>query len=159
VTSAAVVEQLGRRLAGYRGLPPLDEAEEYLLRHMLVAARLLPGQTERYRALRRRWEAEGTSEALRADALEAAGDIAALLQGARRERGLAIELRETPLKPTQLFGAFSQILYSLVLLTGTDPDEAGLSMTEEDLEVLLVMKSLRDWLDPEAELMRGFIVA
>jgi hypothetical protein len=158
VTSLAVVEQLSRGVAGHRDLPSHDAAEESLLRHMYVGATLLPGQAERYRALRRRWEAEGTSAALRAEALEAAGDVAAVLQGARRERGLAVSLRETPLKPTQLFGAYAQLLYSLVLLTGTDPDEAGFSMTEEDLEVLLAMRSLRAWLDPESELMRGFVL-
>jgi hypothetical protein len=158
VTSALIVEQLDRRLAGHRDLPPLDEAEEYLLRHMLVGARLLPGAAARYRALRGRWESEGTSEALRAEALDAAGDIAAVLQGARRERERALALRATPLKPTQLLGALSQIFDSLVLLTSTDAAEAGLSLSADQLDVLLAMKSLQVWLDPESSVLQGFVL-
>jgi hypothetical protein len=157
MTSALIVEQLNRPIAGHRDRPPLDGAEEHLLRHMLVGARLLPGATERYRALRARWEADGTSAGLRAEALDAAGDIAAVLQGARRDRELALRLRETPLKPTQLLAALDQVFYSLVLLTSADAAEAGQSMTADELDVLLAMKGLRSWLDPESAVMRGFV--
>jgi hypothetical protein len=45
-----------------------------------------------------------------------------------------------------------------VLLTGTDPEEAGYAMTEGDLDGLLAMRSRRAWLDPESPLMQGFIL-
>jgi hypothetical protein len=159
MTSAGVVERLGRRVAGHRALPQLGEADEPLLRHMYVGAALLPSQVVRYRVLRERWEDDGTSAELRAEALEAAGDLAAVLQGARRERPRAIALRQTPLKSTQLFAALEQIFYSLVLLTAPEADLAGLSMREEELDGVIAMPSLQAWLDPESAVRQGFVLA
>ena len=59
MTSATVLQQLDHRLERFGDLPELNDAEEHLLRHMLVGAALLPGHAERYRALRRRWERTG----------------------------------------------------------------------------------------------------
>ena len=56
-------------------------------------------------------------------------------------------------------GALAQVFHGLVLLTSADAREAGLSMTVDDLDVVLAMRSLQVWLDPESPVMRSFIVA
>jgi hypothetical protein len=155
MTSAAVLEQLSRPLERFGDLPELNDAEEHLMRHMLVGAALLPGHAERFRALRRRWDAEGPSDELRADALDAAGDLGAVLQGAAREEALAVGLADTALAPTRLLGALEQLFYSLVILTETETDDVRVAMSSDELDDLLAMPGLEDWLDPESALRRG----
>lgn len=154
MTSAFVVERLGRRLEGFDDLPEPDDDVECLLRHLLVGAAILPGHSERYRRLRRQLEDEGTSDGLRAAALEAAGDLAAVLQGAARQNASAVALADMGLRPLELLGALGQLFASFVVLTAPEPDDAGTSMTADELDDLLATPGLEDWLDPESAVGR-----
>lgn len=154
MTSAAVVEQLGRSLEGFGDLPELTDVEERLLRHLLVGARLLPGHAERYRGLRRRFDEAGFSDALRDDALDAAGDLAAVLQGARAEHPAAVVLDETDLSPLPVFSALEQVFYSLILLTDPQGDLGRGALRLDQLDDLLALPRLQDWLVPESALRR-----
>jgi hypothetical protein len=154
VTSTSVIEQLSRPAEPFRK-PEVNAAFGPLLRHVLVAATLLPGHAERYRALRQRWERDGTSDALRADALDAAGDLAAVLQGARREHRFR-RMTTRRHDPSHLFGVLAQVFYSFVLLTATDAEAAGLSLEPQELDALLATRNVRDWLDPDSFLRKSF---
>jgi hypothetical protein len=154
MTSAAVVEQLSRRVEGLGDLPELTAVEERLMRHLLVGAALLPAAAERYRGLRRRFDENGSDAALQAEALDAAGDIAAVLQGARDEHAAAVVLDETELSPLPVLSALEQVFYSLVLLTDQTGDAARLAMSADELDELLALPRLQDWLDPESALRR-----
>jgi hypothetical protein len=136
---------------------PLTDTEEELLRYLSVGAALLPEAAERYRALSRRFDADGSSPQLGEEALEAAGDLTAVLGRARRHHPLYVALDErTDFSPLIVFAALEQIFHSLVLLTEPEGDEFFLEprMTEHELDELLAIDTLQDYLDPEGALAR-----
>lgn len=134
-------------------LPPLNEVEEWVIRHLQVGALLLPEVAGRYRELRARRLADGVG-AVAAEALDAAGDLAAVVQGAQRQEAAVVVLGETELETSTVFGALEQILHSLLMLTSPVDEELDFALAEDELDDLLAMPGLEDYLDPEGAIAR-----
>src|SRR4051812_39355491 len=92
VTDPRIQEMLAQRFDA--GELPMNDTEEELLRYLSIAAALLPDAAERYKAVSQRFDAEGSSPELRAEALEAAADLAAVLGRAGRHHLLYVVLDE-----------------------------------------------------------------
>lgn len=135
-------------LAEGSGAPEELTAEErFLLDRFAAVAALLLGRRAHYRALWERHRDEGPSAGVAQVALEAAGDIAVVMQSLRRRQGLLLALRESPINPAYATGALDQIFFSLTLLTGASQDvESEAALTPEALDELLELPKLRDWL-------------
>jgi hypothetical protein len=156
VTDPRLHEMLAQRLEPDPAVP-MNETEEELLRYLSVAAALLPQAAERYKALSARLDAEGTSPELRAEALDAAGDLAVVLQSAHRHHVLYVVLDDrTDLAPLRMLTALDDLFHSLVLLTEPTADEfiVKARLTPEAVDAHLEFAELRDYLDPDAAMAR-----
>lgn len=109
---------------------------------------LLAHHGELYSELHRRLRDEGPSEELDALAVEAAVDIALLMQSLRREREILHAAFEMPVSPLVASLELDDLFRSFVLLTGRDDvermaarDPDGILVTFEQLE------PLREWLE------------
>lgn len=142
MTDPRVREELDAPLKEQFGMS-LGAVEEELYQAMAVGGAILPRSIERYRELAER---RRQHEDVAAEALDAAGDLAAVLQVARRHQSALAVLNATELKTAQLFGTLDQVYDSLVLLT--DPDTADAGLGDDDLEALLAMPALQEWLAP-----------
>lgn len=156
MTDPRIHEMLARRFDP--GELPMNETEEELLRYLSVAAALLPDAAERYKAVSQRFDAEGPSPELRAEALEAAADLAAVLGRAGRHHLLYVVLDErTDLAPGLLFRTLEQIFDSLMLLTEPDPEDdffTGTRLSIQAVDDHLELDELRDYLEPETAMAR-----
>lgn len=155
MTDPRVHEMLAEPFGGSDDLK-LNAVEEELMRALTVAGALLSRSVERYRELSARLRREGTSEELRAEALEAAGDLAVALGATDRHNAYFVALDETALRPLTLLSVLGELFHSMVLLTDPEADEffVGARLTDEELDALLDADDMQDWLQPETALAR-----
>jgi hypothetical protein len=110
-------------------------------------AALFTHHAELYRHLLDRYRREGWSPDIEAIALDAAGNLATLMQSLRRREDVlvAMELAPNIVPPPMII--IDQLLFSFVLLTEPDEDdnEAGL-LSEEALSELLANNAVQSWL-------------
>ncbi|MDQ6775096.1 MAG: hypothetical protein M3071_02500 [Actinomycetota bacterium] len=115
-------------------------------------AALVPHHAELYRHLLARYRREGWSPDIEAIALDAAGNLATLMQSFRRREDLLIAMEVAPnIEPPPMI-IIDQLLFSFVLLTKPDADDnaEGL-LSEEALSELLANDAVQLWLkDVEA---------
>jgi hypothetical protein len=110
-------------------------------------AALFTHHAELYRHLLARYRREGWSPDIEAIALDAAGNLATLMQSFRRREDIlvAMELAPDIVMPPMII--IDQLLFSFVLLTAPDENdnEAGL-LSEEALSELLANNAVQSWL-------------
>ena len=120
-------------------------------------AALLPHQAELYRHLLARYQRDGWSPDIGAIALDAAGNLATVMQSFRRREDLLMAMEAAPniVPPPMII--IDQLLFSFVLLTKPDAEDnaAGL-LSEEALSELLANNAVQSWLkDAEAPQVGG----
>lgn len=132
---------------------PVNDAEVELLRYLAVAALVFKPTAERYKALSARFDDDGPSPGLRADALDAAGDLAAVLQAVhRRHERCGVLDDRTGLSPLAMLGGLDEVFNSLMLMTELDPEDDFFSSTRlapEMVDDLLSFDEFDDYLDPD----------
>jgi hypothetical protein len=110
-------------------------------------AALFTHHAELYRHLLDRYRREGSSPDIAAIALDAAGNLATVMQSFRRREDLLAAMRDAPniVMPPMII--IDQLLFSFVLLTEPDENdnEAGL-LSEEALSELLANNAVQSWL-------------
>jgi hypothetical protein len=98
----------------------MPEDVRYLLDHLATAAALLADSVDAYEGLRARRDAGEDVELIRAEAVDHAERIAAVLQSLGRRRDLAVAAQDTPLNPTSALAVLDQVFCSLCLLAADD---------------------------------------
>jgi hypothetical protein len=119
----------------------------FLASRQAALAALFLDHAQRYRDLLTRHRAEGTSSALRAAALDAAGNLALVLQQLRRRDDLqAVLVAAEHHEPAPLY-AIDQLQFSLLLLSGpASEDDLMACLSPAGLDGLLASHHVRDWL-------------
>jgi hypothetical protein len=149
MTDPRIHEWMAEPLREQFGMP-LNPVEEDILHAMTVGGAILPSVVERYRDIAARRREHGTHDAVRREALEAAGDLAAVLQVARRHQPQLAVLGDTELKSSHLFQMLEHLYDSFVLLTDPEfSDETDVTLSDEDLVVMLSLPRLQEWLEPK----------
>ena len=128
---------------------PHDAA--FLIGHHAAAAFLLAALTRTYPELLQRLEVEGPTAHLEAEALDAAGTLATVLQSLRTREDLLQGVEQgyadgavLPVPMTVL----DQLFHSLVLLTeGSTEDDRRSALTVKELEELMNTRRVRTWVD------------
>jgi hypothetical protein len=130
-----------RRVLLANELPPGDDGPEVpgglrpeafsLMTRYWALVTLLAYRGELYPRLLHRYRDHGPSPEIDRSAVEAAVDIAAVMQSVRRERELLSAARETALDPGVANKLLDDLFFSFVLLTSHDEDEA-LALVDED---------------------------
>jgi hypothetical protein len=130
------------------GRPPeLSPEAAFLAARQAAAAVLLQRDRELYPELLRRYHDEGPSAELSELALEAAGDLATVLQSLRSRQDLIEALEQHPQVTAPPLVLFDQLQYSYLLLTdgATEEQREGV-LTPRALDELLNSKRITDWL-------------
>jgi hypothetical protein len=149
MTDPQIHEMLAEPLEERVGMP-LTSVERELLQAITVGGAMLPLYADRYRELAARRREEGGSDELRADALDAAGTLAAVLGVARKYQPHIVVLDETELKSGKLFTTLEQIYDSLLLLTDPEFDEeTDVSLTDDDVDVFLSLPDVQEYVNPQ----------
>ena len=149
MTDPRIHEMMAEPLREQFGMP-LTPVEEEILHAITVGGAILPSVVERYRDLSARRREHGTDDGVRHDALDATGDLAAVLQPARRHQPQLAVLNDTALKTSHLFAMLEQLYDSVVILT--DPelnDETDVGLTDEDVEVMLLLPEVQEYMNPQ----------
>jgi hypothetical protein len=149
MTDPRIHEKMAEPLREQFGMP-LTPVEEEILHAITAGGAILPSIVDRYRDLATRRREHGTDDAIRAEALDAAGDLAAVLQIARSHQPELAVVNDTALKTNQLFATLDQLYDSLVTLT--DPqlsDATDIGLTDEDVEALLSLPDVQEYLNPQ----------
>lgn len=127
------------------------ESDDRLARLFAVAVTLLPRFVERYRHLLERSRTEGPSADVRAQALDAAGGLAAVLHRLRPYEPLLGALDRRVLPTIPVLAALEELFASFVLLTELEPDaETDVKLTREQLDELVGLPQLERMLDPHS---------
>jgi hypothetical protein len=127
--------------------PELSPELADLGRLQAAAAALLQRDRDLYPALLERFRTKGPSSELSRLALEAAGDIAAVLQPLRARPDLLEVLEEQPNIPAPPLIVLDQLQFSYLLLTeGARDEQREALLTPDALDELLAAARVRDWL-------------
>ena len=145
-----MTERRRRELLDTSDAPPdLSPDLRFLASRQASLAALLTDHARRYTILYRAIRDSGATADTRAQALEAAGDLATLLQSLRGREDLQVALAHAPGHvPTPLL-AVDQLFFSFTLLAGATecPAEAvDAALTPEGVDELLRSQRVRDWL-------------
>jgi hypothetical protein len=127
--------------------PELSPEAAFLAARQAAAAVLLQRDRELYPELLQRYRDEGSSAELSELALEAAGDLATVLQSLRSRQDLIEALEQHPQVTAPPLVLFDQLQYSYLLLTdgATEEQREGL-LTPRALDELLNSKRITEWL-------------
>jgi hypothetical protein len=125
----------------------LSPEAAFLAARQAAAAVLLQRDRELYPMLLQRYHDEGPSPELSELALEAAGDLATVLQSLRSRQDLIEALEQHPKVTAPPLVLFDQLQFSYLLLTdgATEEQREGL-LTPRALAELLNSKRITDWL-------------
>lgn len=93
------------------------------------------------------YEGDGPSTEIDAAAIEASVDIAAVQQSIWRRLDMLGTARHTPLDPGPAMGLLDDLVFSLLLLTGRDPERALVRLDAELFEARLRAATLLDWVE------------
>jgi len=111
------------------------------------AAALLIHHGELYKEVNARYRAEGPSDELDAIVLEAAGNLATVLQTLRRREDLLTALAHSPTVAAPPLILVDQLLYSFMLMMGPEDDETLVTaLTPEDIDAIFTSARVREWL-------------
>jgi hypothetical protein len=111
------------------------------------AAALLVHHGELYKEVYARYRAQGPSDELDAIVLDAAGNLATVLQTLRRREDLLTALAHSPTMAAPPLILVDQLLYSFMLMMGPEDDEALVTaLTPEDIDAIFTSDRVREWL-------------
>ncbi len=88
------------------------------------------------------------SDELAAEAIGAAGDLAAILQAARRHKEMMVLLDDAEIMKIGIFSFLDQVQSSLLLLASADDVDAGGALDDEDVEVFLMVPAVAQYMNP-----------
>lgn len=122
---------------------------KFLSSRQASLAALMLDHAERYKVLYLAVRHEGPTDAIRAAALEGAGNLGTLLQSLRSREELQVALAQAPgHTPTPLL-AVDQLFFSFTLLAGVGPEsleELDAALAPEGVDELFRSQRVRDWL-------------
>jgi hypothetical protein len=130
---------------------------KFLASRQASLAALLLDHAKQYKTLYQASRQRGLTDEMRTAALDAAGNLATVLQSLRSREDLQTALAVAPrYTPTPLL-AVDQLYYSFVLLTapGDHPDELEAALPPEGVDELFRSQRVRDWLHGLGELAPG----
>ena len=129
--------------------PDLSPDLRFLASRQASLAALFTDHAQRYLTMYRAIRETGATADTRAQALEAAGDLATLLQSLRGREDLQVALAHAPGHvPTPLL-AVDQLFFSFALLAGaTESASEALdaALTPEGVDELIRSQRVREWL-------------
>jgi hypothetical protein len=142
------MNELRRQLLDASDAPPeLSPELSFLASRGAGAAALLLDHAELYRHLLARYQREGASAVIEQIALDAAGNLATVMQSLRSREDLLAVLKLSPHVPAIPVAAIDQLMFSFLLLTGPQSEDDLLAcLTPESLVALLEAKSVQEWL-------------
>ncbi len=130
----------------------------FLASRQASLAALMLDHAEHYKVLYRAATANGATEEIRTAALDAAGNLATVLQSLRSREDLQVALAHAPgYTPTPLI-AVDQLFFSFTLLAGAGEDAGGeldAALAPEGVDELFRSQRVRDWLHELGELAPG----
>jgi hypothetical protein len=129
------------------GVPELPDELRFLAARQAALGPLLLHHAELYRELCERIEREGSSEDTAAVALEAAGDLATLMQTLRRREDLLSVLAESPVTEALPGVLIDQLIHSFAILACPEAeDQLPAAATPIHLDRLMGSRPMRAWL-------------
>jgi hypothetical protein len=139
--------------------PELSPDLRFLASRQASLAALVLDHAKRYRILYTAARENSTLEGIRAEALDAAGNLGTLLQSLRSREELQVALAQAPgYTPTPLL-AVDQLFFSFTLLAAASPDrhdeELEAALTPDQVDELFRSQRVRDWLHDLGELAPG----
>ena len=151
------MNELRRELLDSSDAPPeLSPDLRFLASRQASLAALLLDHAQRYKILYKAARENSTLEGIRAEALDAAGNLGTLLQSLRSREELQVALAQAPGHiPTPLLAA-DQLFFSFTLLASAAPDgldeEQAAALTPDQVDELFRSQRVRDWLHGLGEL-------
>jgi hypothetical protein len=128
---------------------------KFLASRQASLAALLLDHAEHYKTLYLAANEQGVTEEIRTAALDAAGNLATVLQSLRSREDLQTALAVAPrYTPTPLL-AIDQLFYSFTLLTGPGGEELEATLPPAGVDELFRSQRVRDWLHGLGELAPG----
>lgn len=143
------MSELRRLLLDDSDAPPgLSPVLAFIASRNAGAAGLLLHYAKVYRSLFDRYQQEGPSAEIEAIALEAAGDLATVMQSLRRRPEVLIAMELSPVVVAPPLPIIDQLLFSFVLLTDPDAGEDSKACLSPDmLDESLTYTRVKEWLD------------
>ncbi len=154
------MNELRRELLDSSDAPPeLSPELRFLASRQASLAALLLDHAQRYKILYKASRENSTLAGIRAEALDAAGNLGTLLQSLRSREELQVALSQAPGHiPTPLLAA-DQLFFSFTLLASAAPDgldeEQAAALTPDQVDELFRSQRVRDWLHGLGELAPG----
>jgi hypothetical protein len=150
------MNELRRELLDTSDAPPeLGPDLQFLASRQAALAALLLDHSERYKALHQRISTTGPTPETKQQALQAANNLATLLQSLRSREDLQAALASAPgHTPTPLL-AVDQLFFSFTLLTATGEPELGAALSPDGVDELFRSERVREWLHGLGQLAPG----
>jgi hypothetical protein len=150
------MNELRRELLDTSDAPPeLSPDLQFLAARQASLGALLLDHAERYRALHQAISTTGPTHETQQAALDAAGNLATVLQSLRSREDLQVALAHAPgHTPTPLL-AVDQLCFSFTLLTAAGQDERDAALTPDGVDELFRSERVRDWLHGLGQLAPG----
>jgi hypothetical protein len=144
------MSDLRRELLDTSDAPPdLSPDLQFLASRQAALAALFEDHADRYRALYTTVRDSGPTAEIRHEALEAAGNLATLLQSLRGREDLQVALAQAPgFVPTPLL-AVDQLFFSFTLLASasdTGSEQLDAALTPDAVADILRSERVQDWL-------------
>jgi hypothetical protein len=153
------VNELRREMLDTSDAPAqLSPDLRFLASRQASLAALMLDHAEHYKVLYRAAQASGGDREIRTAALNAAGNLATILQSLRSREDLQVALAHAPgYTPTPLL-AVDQLFFSFTLLAGAGAgsvQELDAALAPEGVDDLFRSERVRDWLHSAGELATG----
>jgi hypothetical protein len=144
------MNELRRELLDTSDAPPdLSPDLQFLASRQAALAALFEDHADRYQALYTSARDTGPTAEIRHEALEAAGNLATLLQSLRSREDLQVALAQAPgLVPTPLL-AVDQLFFSFTLLASasdTRSEQLDATLTPDAVANILRSERVQEWL-------------
>ena len=153
------MNELRREMLDSSDAPPELSADlAFLASRQAALAALLLDHAQHYKVLYHAARQSGTTEEIRAAALDAAGNLGTVLQSLRGREDLQVALAHAPgYTPTPMI-AIDQLFFSFTLLaaaSGDRLDELDAALPPAGVDDLFRSQRVRDWLHGLGELAPG----
>jgi hypothetical protein len=142
------MNELRRSLLDDSATPPeLPPELRFLAARQASMGALLIDHAELYKLLLARFREDGPADELQAIALDAAGNLATVLQSMRAHEDWLLALKHSPLTESFPSILIDQLVYSFALLAAPSDEEWLASCLEpEDLDALIATDRMQAWL-------------
>lgn len=127
----------------------------FLASRQAALAGLLLDHAQHYKVLFDAANTGGLTDEIRTAALDAAGNLATVLQSLRSREDLQVALAQAPRYTPAPLLAVDQLFYSFALLTGPGGPDLDAALPPEGIDELFASQRVRDWLHGLGELAPG----